>query len=284
MSELMDKIVNYITENNCNVYRVALMGDGFEPEFKTLVPANPCQDSYSMAKAFVVTAIGLLYDRGLLKTEDKVTDILAEFVPEGIDGRWHNITVDDALKHRMGLPQNFLDIDCFDANGFTDDYLDYMFRYPFMYEPCGEAHYTDGAYYLLSRVVEKLAGEGTDNLLWRELFAPLGFREAAWSHCPKGHVMGATGLYIRANDAVKLGELYRRGGVWNGKQIISKEWVDIVLSRGYELKPTGIGTSFGKGGMRGQMLAVFPDKGLSVAWHAYKFDGKSDLLQIIQDS
>lgn len=283
MSELMKKIVSRIYETNSNVYRISLMGDKIGHESEIVIPSNPCQDIYSVSKAFVVTAIGMMFDAGLLKTEDKVTDILDEYVPSDIDTRWHNITIDDALKHRMGHPCGFLDIDVSDANEFGIDYLDYLFHAPFVTEPASLSVYTDGAYYLLSRVVEKLAGESVDNLLWRNLFAPLHFREAAWSHCPKGHVLGATGLYVRADDTVKLGEIYRKGGVFEEKRIISEKWVRTVLERGYEFHPTGFGDSYGKGGMCGQMLAVFPSKKLSVCWTGYNMTHSSDILKLISE-
>lgn len=284
MSGLMNRIVSLINKTNCNVYRISLMGDGMGQETEIIVPSNPCQDIYSVSKAFVVTAIGMMSDRGLLRTDDRITDILSDFVPAGIDSRWHDITVDDALKHRMGHPGGFLDIDVHDANEFGTDYLDYLFRAPFERNPSDESVYTDGAFYLLARVVERLADESVDNLLWRELFAPLRFREAAWSHCPQGHVMGATGLYARADDVVKLGELYRSGGVFEGKRIISEEWVNTVLEKGYELQPTGFGDSYGKGGMRGQMLAVFPSKKLSVCWTSYNMNLYSEILRMIEES
>ena len=37
---------------------------------------------------------------------------------------------------------------------------------------------------------------------------------------------------ITAEDPAKVGQLYMNGGVWNGKQILSKEWCDLAI--GYE--------------------------------------------------
>ena len=246
---------------------------------------NPCQNCYSVAKTFTMTAIGLLYDKGLLRTDDRLCDILSDELPEsGMDERWHTVTVDMLLTHSAGLPGGFLDIDINDANGFGTDYLGYLFRASFVRDPAGEPEYTDGAYYLLARVVENLCGESVDDLLWRELFAPLHFREAAWSHCPQGHVIGATGLYARSGDVVKLGELYRCGGMFDGKRIISEDWVNTVLQRGYELQPIGFGDAYGKGGMCGQMLAVFPSKKLSVCWTSYNMNLYSGILGMIEES
>ena len=284
MSEFFEKVCQFITDSRQSFYTFSVISEAHGPENARFVKTNRCQDSYSMAKAFAVTAAGLAYDRGLLRPTDRIVDILSDELPDGMDPRWQNITVDDTMLHKMGLPSGFLDIDVHDPAEFGSDYLHYMFTYPFEKDPCVERCYTDGAYYLLSRVVEKVTGTPIDNLLWPALFYPLGFAEMAWSRCPQGHPMGATGLYIRTEDTVKLGEVYRNGGLWNGQRIVSEEWVSLVLSRGYELRPTGIGASFAKGGMRGQKLAVFPDKKLSVAWHGYGVKCGDALLQYIQDT
>ena len=81
--------------------------------------------------------------------------------------------------------------------------------------------------------------------------------------------MGATGLYIRIEDMLKLGRLYLDGGMWNGKRILSQQWVNAVRERGYELKRKDHGEAFGKGGMRGQMLLIIPETGRVAAWQGY---------------
>jgi CubicO group peptidase (beta-lactamase class C family) len=89
--------------------------------------------------------------------------------------------------------------------------------------------------------------------------------------------MGATGLYLRTEDMVKLGILYLNKGLWKGTRVISEEWVDLVLEQGYEFKDQGNGWA-GKGGMNGQMLTFHTKKGLAVAWHSYDRRAKHDKM------
>ena len=261
---------------NVNMFHVAeLCGDeainGYkEPEVRVLVPNNPCQDVYSVAKSFTATAIGILLDRGLIALSEKVTDILGEDTPEGTHHYWYDTTVEQVMRLQIGLPGGFLDIDAYDAREWGDDYLKYMLTYPLISKPGEEVHYSDAAFYLLSVIVEKKAGEPLDKFLWRELFYPLGFREAAWSHCPKGHTMGATGLYIRVDDMVKYGALYLNGGTWKGKRILSKEWVEMSLKNRFTFRPNGEGSSYSKGGMREQLIVVVPDEKRVVAWQSFR--------------
>ena len=242
-----------------------------------IIKTNPCQNVYSVAKAFVVTAVGLLVDRGLLSTDEVVTDVLADEIPTGCQPVWYKTTVDMLLLHKVGLPSGFLDIDCYDSRNFSEDYLAYTLTYPTPedYTP-DKSTYTDAAFYILSRIVEKRAGEPLDTLLWRELLFPTGCLEAAFSRCPKGHPMGATGLYIRAAEVAKLGSIYLNGGMYGSRRILSESWVNTALSRGYELKSKCAGRAYGKGGMRGQMLLVLPEQRRVVAWQGY---GSTDLTE-----
>ena len=242
-----------------------------------IIKTNPCQNVYSVAKAFVVTAVGLLVDRGLLSTDEVVTDILADEIPTGCQPAWYKTTVDMLLLHKVGLPGGFLDIDCYDSRNFGEDYLAYTLTYPTPedYTP-DKSTYTDAAFYILSRIVEKRAGEPLDTLLWRELLFPTGCLEAAFSRCPKGHPMGATGLYIRAAEVAKLGSIYLNGGMYGNRRILSENWVRTVLARGYELKSKCAGRAYGKGGMRGQMLLVLPEQRRVIAWQGY---GSADLTE-----
>lgn len=264
MSRFLKAFEAEVRKKKANMYAVAEYCDG-ALETVQIHKANPCQDTYSVAKVFVVTAIGLLVDRGLLSTEEIVTEILSGECPADYQPIWDHVTVDMLLLHKVPLPKYYLDIDSSDTAAFGEDYLAYVLRTatvtdPAKLVPC----YTDAAYYLLSRIVEKRSGMGTDNFLWKHLFYPMGCREAAWSHCPMGHVMGATGLYIRVEDVAKLGAIYLNGGVWQGKRILSEEWVDLVFRKGYELKPQLNG--FAKGGMRGQLLLVVPSRKQVIAY------------------
>ena len=56
------------------------------------------------------------------------------------------------------------------------------------FEPGEKGQYSDGAFYMLSRVITAKCGMKADDLLMKRVFYPLGFREAAWSKCPHGNL------------------------------------------------------------------------------------------------
>ena len=103
MSRFLQDFEAFIRERNLNVFRVTEICDG-KSESVSIRAANPCQDSYSVAKAFVVTAVGLLQDRGLVDLEERFVDIFADSLPENMDPRWGKATLHHALTHQLGLP------------------------------------------------------------------------------------------------------------------------------------------------------------------------------------
>ena len=270
---------NRALEAGLNVYYIAEGDRDGNIRLERHVPANPCCNCYSVAKAFTVTAVGMLYDRGLLTPERKVVDILGDKFPADADPKWQEVTVHHLLLHQAGFADSgLLDIDCDDASAYgTRDYLSLVLSAPLATIPGTERNYTDAAYYLLSRIVERVSGTDLADLLRPVLMDTMEFKEFAWSVCPQGYAMGATGLYLRTEDMVKLGILYLNKGLWKEVRVISEEWVDLVLENGYEFKNQGNGW-FGKGGMNGQMLTFHTEKGLTVAWHSYDRRAKHDKM------
>ena len=158
--------------------------------------------------------------------------------------------------------------------------MGYLFGSKPQYAPGTESRYSDAAYYLLSRVFTAKSGEKMDDYLLTHLFYPLGFREMAWSKCPMGYPMGATGLYVYTEDLAKLGVLYLNRGLYHGKQLVSAEWVETVLREGYEFAKTP-GGGYGKGGMYGQMLIFYPKQDRVVAYHSFGGDGLVSYLDAV---
>lgn len=273
MTPFMTQLVDFINTQDYNIFSVAQMERDSEPETYEFLKTNPCQDCYSCAKAYTMTAIGILCDRGLLTPEDKVCDVLKKYIPEkGMDERWYDITVHMALTHTAGLAGGILDIDVNNAMDFGRDHLAYMLTTPLLYTPGTDERYSDGAYYLLARIAEEITGMGMDDFLWENLLFPLEVREAAFSHCPLGHTVGASGLYIRSGDLVKLGRLYLDGGIYKGKRLLSEEWTRIAPGRGYCFDKDENSSMYYKGGMNGQKLFVFPDLDRAVAVQGYGAD------------
>lgn len=279
MSKFLDEFAARAKENGHNIFRVSEIVGECDPETAVLHESCDCLNCYSVAKVFTAVATGFLEEDGLLDVDERIVDIFPEYITEKTDPRWQKVTVDMVLRHRCGFPQGNMDIDKLDIyENFGTDFLAYIFNTPLALDPGREFSYSDSAYYLLSRVVSAKCSLKLDEYLWQKLFLPLRFQEMAWSKCPMGYPMGATGLYIRSCDLVKLGALLLHGGVYKGQRILSKAWIERAKEREYDLYPTNHGQSFYKGGMNGQELVMIPEADRCVAWHACEWGEKVDRM------
>lgn len=276
-----NSIFKFAQENAPDMYWISVV-ENKKCSTQGILMANKTNNCYSVSKLFTVTAIGMLVDDGILFTDEKVLDILSDYAIEDMDKKWNDVTVDMVIRHSFGIDHGFLDIDAEDVNDFESkygsrtDFLKIVLSAKLPHSLSTERCYSDAAYYLLSRVVCKKAGMDLYDYLRIHLFNPLQFEEAAWSKCPMGYSMGATGLYVRCSDIAKLCQIYLDNGIYQGKHIVSERWCQIVLERGYELR--GGNGIYSKGGMNGQMAYIDRNRDIAVAWQGYDKTGYSEKL------
>lgn len=271
-----------------NLYDFAIQTDkGIQMHF--FQPSNNCNNSYSIGKAFLMTAVGMLYDEGKLDVHEKLYPHFREYFDASSDPRWQEVTVEHALRHRLGFDHTFQELDIdpvygsypieehFAAPYPTGDFLRIVFSQRLPYPP-GEHHqYSDAAIYTLSRLVSKLTGQKTEDFLRERLLTPMGFHQTAWGHCSLGYTFAASAFYASAADLVKLAWLYMHGGVYEGKRYLSEAWVKLALEREYDMHPRGQ-RLLGKRGMNGQGMMFSRDAGFAVAWHGFEKKERIDEL------
>jgi CubicO group peptidase (beta-lactamase class C family) len=166
-----------------------------------------------------------------------------------------------------------------DINNYkTDNFLHMIFSQSLKYTPGTQYVYTDVPHYILSRVITKITGLKADEFILFNILNPLKFNPVAWLRCPLGFTIGATGLYTRASDMVKLAWMYLNNGLYDGKEIVSSQWVKSSVERGYEIRRIGDTHFWGKGGMNGQMLMYAPEHRFAIAWHTFEQTGRDKLI------
>ena len=172
--------------------------------------------TFSACKSVVSLAIGLLADDGLLAVTDKVEDI---FEVPGLRRRLKDLTVEDLLTMRAGLLFT-------EAEALTEtDWVRRFLSAAQKSEPGADFFYNSLNTYLLSAIVCRKTGRGLTDLLQERLFTPMGITDVLWEKCPMGVEKGGWGLYIRPEDAAKLGQLVMDGGVWRGQRLLSGEYL-----------------------------------------------------------
>jgi CubicO group peptidase (beta-lactamase class C family) len=171
----------------------------------------------------------------------------------------------------------------------TDDWVQYAIDKPMAEEPGKVFNYNSGATELLAYIFQKETGQDIDAYGEKYLFAPLGIKHH-WKRTSLGVADTEGGLYLRGEDLAKIGYLYLHDGNWNGKQIVSKEWVKESLTPYIDAGSGRPGSEFRYGfkwwlyplngrfvwmarGFGGQRLMVFPQEnliGVFTGWEILK--------------
>jgi len=171
----------------------------------------------------------------------------------------------------------------------TDDWVQYVIDKPMAAEPGRVFDYSSGVSELLAHIFLKETGQDIDSYGEKYLFKPLRI-EHFWKKTPKGVVDTEGGLYLRGEDLAKIGYLYLHDGAWNGKQMVSKDWVaesvapfiqaeeDYKYGYKWWLLPRKDSQQFVwmARGFGGQNLMVFPEEGLIATFTAWDILGTTD--------
>lgn len=103
------------------------------------------------------------------------------------------------------------------------------------------AYFTAGVV-VLGDVIHKTVPNGLVAYADEKLFAPLGVTNYEWEYTPQHVGNTAGGIRLRALDFAKYGQLYKNNGEWNGKRILSEDWVKKSLDRQVDV---GNGVGYG---------------------------------------
>ena len=85
--------------------------------------------------------------------------------------------------------------------------------------------YCTGGVFTLSEVLQRATGMRTDRYAQEKLFGPLGISDVQWVYSPLNIPQTGGGLRLRSRDLLKIAEMYRSGGQWQGHRIVGEAWV-----------------------------------------------------------
>jgi CubicO group peptidase (beta-lactamase class C family) len=268
----LEQLKTVVDENKLNIYDVSIeCEEGIVDKYYST--CNVANNSYSVTKLYINTAIGILIDEDVLNLEDKVVDILKDDISISYDPIWKEVSIAHCLGHNMGIDKGVLDSDCDDINTYdTDDFLQRALEYPPKFKPGTYRLYTDVPHYLLSRVITKKTGRIADEFITDRLLNPCHYEATAFYRCPYKYTIGATGMFARSKDTVKLATLYLNKGLYHGQRYISESFVILCENKEYDIYKYGQ-HFLGKTGMLGQMVMYNREKNYAVAWHSCGKDG-----------
>ena len=179
---------------------------------------------YSLSKSFTSTAVGLAISEGKLSVDDPVLKFFPEEAPSEPSNNLKSMRVSDLLRMATGQqtePPRTPEV------AWVKTFL----GHPVPFKPGTHFLYNTSATYMQSAIVQKVTGTTVLDYLRPRLFEPLGIENPTWEVSPQGISTGGYGLSIRTEDIAKFGQLYLQKGVWQGKQLVPKEWIDEATAR-----------------------------------------------------
>ncbi len=231
---------------------------------------------FSASKTFTATAVGLAASENKLKITDKVVSFFPNSLPDSISDYMKEMTVQNLLMMSAGQDPEPR------AMGTSGDWITAFLSSAPVHKPGSVFKYNNMATFMLSAIVQQVTGQTVFDYLQPRIFKPLGIAGIDWDLNPQGINLGMIGLRLRTEDLAKFGQLLMQNGVWNGKQLLPKEWVKEATSfkiasddggaskvskdlndwaQGYCYQMwRGRNNSVRLDGMGGQFVVLFPDK------------------------
>lgn len=117
------------------------------------------------------------------------------------------------------------------------DWVQYAINKPMANEPGQTFAYNSGATQILSYVFRKATGKDIEEYAAQHLFAPLGIKDFYWKRTPTGLADTEGGLYLKPSDLAKVFYLWLQNGNWNGKQLVTPDWVKASITPFISLGP-----------------------------------------------
>ncbi len=228
----------------------------------------------SVTKTILSITIGVALARGDFPDLD--TPILKFFDEANVanlDARKRRITIRHLLTMTAGLAWRedlpFSDpANSANAMEASCDWVQYTIDRPMQYEPGTVFHYSSGAAQLLARVFQRATGRDVEEYAATYLFAPLGIERFYWKRTPNGEANTEGGLYLRPRDLAKLGLLFARNGVWEGRPLVTPAWVKASVAP-VATASEATGTKYG------YLWGLFPyGDGSRRAWTAWGWGGQ----------
>jgi len=188
-------------------------------------------DLRSASKSWTNVLIGAAMQSGVpIRLDTPVYQTMLGAVPADLDPRAKAMT----LEHLISMTAGFDCDDSGDRPGDEDpmqeqrkqpDWYKYSLAVPMAWNSGDKIVYCSMKPNLAGGMLEKIAGEPMPEMFWRLVAKPMHMTNYHLFLQPTGQAYGGGGHHFTTRDFMKLTQLFLNGGKWEGRQIVSPEWV-----------------------------------------------------------
>ncbi len=246
--EKMEELERIIDRDYSNIAGIVVQKNGiksYENYFNGYT-ADAAFHVFSVTKGIISALVGIAIDKGVIRSIDqKVLDFFPDYTLKRGEKTAQRVTIRDMLT--MTAPFKYKSAPYtkyFTSESWVKSALDLLggkgeigkFRYTPLIGPD-----------ILSGILTNATGQSALEFAYENLFSPLGIdvtqnvifhskeeqlsiikdhHESGWVADPQGINTSGWGLFITPADMAKIGQLYLNRGTWNGRQLVSAEWID----------------------------------------------------------
>lgn len=235
IEELNRKIA---TQNFKDITSVIVLKDGklLLEEYFNGTNRKTLHDTRSVGKSFASTLLGIAIKDNYIKSEKQT---LNEFYKLNTFQNYTIAKDSITLKDLLTMSSTF---DGSDMNSEspgneenmypTKNWVEFALNLPIDKSKVTKKQwdYFTAGVVILGDIIHKSVPNGLEKYSNEKLFKPLGITKYKWQFTPQKVANTAGSLQLCSLDYAKYGQLYKNQGIWNGKQILSQEWITNSLS------------------------------------------------------
>ena len=277
-----EAFISDIVNNKWNVYGVEVYEKGMIHKYgdtcKTKYPI------YSATKTILSIAVGIAYDQGKIDLQKSVLDYIPEKNVNAMSDDQRRAFEKVSLHRLMTMSVSDLP---FRPEG--NSYLDFSLACK-VKEPENKVfNYNNISAYLVGVALTNAIEEDAFEFINKNILEPMQITGAEFSRCPDGYFYGASGMKLSVHDLSRIGLLLYNKGMYEGKRIVSAEYVDMATSIHQMNREGGYGyfiwkyrDGFSINGKWGQKCYVLPKRELIITFLSHIEDESHDLLHSME--
>lgn len=252
-------------------------------------------NSFSVAKSYISILVGIAIDQGLIESlDDPASKYLSWFTGEGKE----NVTIRHLLSMSAGLDWEESGGNPLSHNAeayYGWDLLSLVQSLQVVKEPGEILEYQSGNTQIIGFLLEEATGMTVTDFAEKFLWSKIGTEnEAHWSLDDEGGTEKTfCCIYATTRDYARLGRLINENGFYNGKMVISTDYIvdmltpaDVMENEEHEndryglfywLYPSGKDPVYYARGILGQYIISIPSKDLVIVRTGHLRDEKYEL-------
>lgn len=193
--------------------------------------ATKRQLSWSVAKSYSSTLLGVAVHQGLVTTDASVCSVLTEYAgsPACDSTIEHFLTFSSGLQWQEEYENRGYQISSVISMLFgvgRRDQVRHVLTHRRLSPPGAQFNYSTGDAHVVAAIAKRaLAAKHGNDAFWTQLFDVLGMPGVVFEEDPAGSPLGGSFVYATPRDSAKFGWFLLNDGCWAGERLLPDGWM-----------------------------------------------------------